>query len=248
MKMKRWVSKHNRLIGLVGALIVLTTFIVKDALHEHLKEIVDEEHAKRNLISIRQDNNAFSRQLDLLQIIISNTSAPPNGTEAQVRCDLAYFEMLNGIPRRYGNQIDAVAELEYALLIPPYHTKEEEVNIEATMGHVIDTVIPEQKKLGQAYAESLYDEIKAIQRDDHGLAVALAITGKSQLKDFAQIMREMNRTFTETAQDELKRSDAIITRDDYVYRQCTYLSYVLYTLGWGLALVSRFYGVDGSSM
>lgn len=72
-----FLKKHNRLVTFVGALIVFTTFVVKDAIRDELKSTVDDEKSAEAMFFdwSRQDDtdqmlNDVEKRLDALDEVV----------------------------------------------------------------------------------------------------------------------------------------------------------------------------------
>jgi hypothetical protein len=50
---RRFVRNHNRLLTFIGAFIVFTTFIVKEAVRDNLKEYTDSIKIAQNMFILR---------------------------------------------------------------------------------------------------------------------------------------------------------------------------------------------------
>jgi hypothetical protein len=69
------LHRHNRLLTFVGALIVFTTFVVKEGLRERLKDFVDSVGAAESTFMIRGDTNIANSLLRSLEEDIAMLSA-----------------------------------------------------------------------------------------------------------------------------------------------------------------------------
>jgi len=44
-----WLKRHSRLLSLVGALVVFVTFVAKEGIREHMKEVTDSIEGAENV-------------------------------------------------------------------------------------------------------------------------------------------------------------------------------------------------------
>ena len=102
--------------------------------------------------------------------------------------------------------------------------------------------MPEEKSSGETLLE-YRNRFDAIIQEEAKL-------GKSPNNDAAVNARseETHRLLIETHRLEKRIVDsaqALFEREDQRYQRYTYLSYALYTLGWGLTLAGRLFSIEG---
>jgi|HubBroStandDraft_6_1064221.scaffolds.fasta_scaffold1225666_2 hypothetical protein len=75
------LRKHSRLLTFIGALIVFTTFIVKEGMREHLKSVGDSLEIGDYMFALREDNaRTYST---LLNVVDATTLSDLKGKEAE---------------------------------------------------------------------------------------------------------------------------------------------------------------------
>jgi hypothetical protein len=70
---KRWFQKHQGLLLILGTLIIVTTFIVKNVFREQLKDVVDSINAAENLYLIRDSNLELHEEIDQVDANVSRS-------------------------------------------------------------------------------------------------------------------------------------------------------------------------------
>jgi hypothetical protein len=56
-------KRHGKWVSFIGALIVFSTFVVKDAIRENLKNLVDSLASAENNFAIREDSALLSTEI-----------------------------------------------------------------------------------------------------------------------------------------------------------------------------------------
>ena len=74
-KLTKSIRKHGRLFPYLGALIVFVTFVVKDGLREHLRDLTSEVTTASNVFEIRADNMETWAELGDLEKHLRNDHA-----------------------------------------------------------------------------------------------------------------------------------------------------------------------------
>ena len=140
-----FLRKHHRSVTLIGAIIVFVTFIVKEALRDHLKDLVDSIENARSVFLIRDGEDALRSQLES----INERFAKPTTTDKFV----------------YG--VDASTELTLSLV----DAKEQSIN--SSLGNIADLLneLPSQRN-GYDRRQQL-DGIRSREQYCHGQREAI---------------------------------------------------------------------------
>jgi hypothetical protein len=66
-QLKRFIHKYDRLLSVLGALIIFLTFLAREGFRDELKELVDSIDAAQSVFLIRSDNRDIAEQVAHLQ-------------------------------------------------------------------------------------------------------------------------------------------------------------------------------------
>jgi len=71
-----FTSRHRRLLPLVGAIVIFATFIIKEGVRDHLKELAETVDSAQSIFLIRKDNIRTVHMLRSMQSL-QRLSKPP---------------------------------------------------------------------------------------------------------------------------------------------------------------------------
>jgi hypothetical protein len=222
-------EKHGRLLTILGALIVFVTFLVKEGKRDELKELVQSLDAAQSLFEIRQENHDISR-------------------------DVA--ELLGRIPGpvKLERKFPAVEEIEEMIGRHSFHYTSSLSNLRELLAKFPNPADLAALNSLQERADSLdanrKDAMTAIEdaKPIPGgllrnalvlMAVPIAL-GEHLLSQDEQLESDIT-AFTKGA---LKHADEFKAKQERIYKSYTWLSYLLYFVGWTLGLIGKLFGRD----
>lgn len=206
---------------LVGALIVFATFVFRDGFREYLKDISDSLTAAENLYAI-QDNDILVQNIAALQEQVSVLSDKIDGKNVPSQNDYPAV-----VTRDSQRLKDLIMHLQIMF---------------QRASRLVDKLPSNQKPIRKqrdelrAKIERMTAEIKnrAVDPDPH----KQLILQKVEIMKVATLQIEA-LVFTDGVLDTTRR---IQFAAESLYGYCKRVSYLLYTLGWGLALFGRLRG------
>ena len=230
-----FLKRHNKLVLMFGASIVLFTFIVRDVLGERFREIDASIGAAETFFSvraqIRKTNDRIHRVQERIESIIFDVDRGENVIGAgRGRYDIYYNRdvVIREAVEDDQDTLDRVAPLLDVLhdsnnMIFKYLQRKatyDKANAEVTIKfqELVIQHLPVPKKLiqqGNAIHNSLY--VKPIPDAPN------------------------TSEFAEQVLKEAEKQEQIAERRS---RHFTLASYVLYAIGWGLTLSGRLFGID----
>jgi hypothetical protein len=226
-----FIRKHRRmLISSGGALIVFLTFVVKEGVKEHYKDLATSVDSAESLFiicdSIRVPPNVFDEVFKAQgrkpQEMIDETIRIMRQEEGYISASLTTTKrLLYELPDQQA-RIDKVEKLQlsYASKSIDEHT--------AYVTELDESVI------------NVYKNPKKKGTPEPLLGVAVA----GKVWDFVKIGNEAKNL----ADESLRVAEEIRHEAEWRYEMATQVSYVIYGIGWVLAIVGRVYGVQASGV
>lgn len=216
-KRKPWTDNETRTFYVVGALIVFTTFLVKDALHEYLKD-------KNDVISEAQGEYRAVRNLSIVDKHV---------------VDLAY------LVRELEHRLKPISEFQAGTSTPEWAALElTEVNLESITrlsaqlenAHKYEAKMNERKsdlKLLRQRIQEFW--LKSEERKGKSLEDAdishLGELENGVWSNYWDLQPLGDQVFVEASQLKSQR--------EHRYRIATWVSYFLYAIGWTLGPVGH---------
>jgi hypothetical protein len=72
-----WLKRHGRLLSLVGALVVFVTFVAKEGIREHMKEVTDSIQGAENVFLAQTGSSTKSiAYADLARRMLPKVNGP----------------------------------------------------------------------------------------------------------------------------------------------------------------------------
>jgi hypothetical protein len=221
-----FLTKHKRLISLIGALIVFLTFVTKDAIREHVKDTVDSLQSAEDVFDIRSQHQ---NSVDMLNSISQHVDEIWKTTPGRA-------EYLKNDPR---SDLDYdIGEIKTLIL-------EAEANL-GILGRLVERLpaseLPVKKELSgvrgryktlnETYTKvSLGIGNRSISEDDEdGWLVPLGTDSENLLADIGGLSAK--------ARDSC---EAVKRRTEGELMVFTWVSYGLYAIGWFLTLFGRLF-------
>ncbi len=239
--MKSFLQKRDKLLTVIGAFLVFATFLMREGAKEHLKEVADSRAAVENTYK-SSETLRYTTDVQLSYEIRDAINTLPEGTwnltgEKQ---DRAYLELLSKL----------------LPLAPKYISSSEyELRELATIVQKLDEpygvglgVIGERKQL-QAL-EAQYDKMPHLTAQE-----LLDKKNENKAREVLRQAREAYPAFIELTNNIGPMRRAVLTEaarekkqaEDW-YQCRKWASYVFYTIGWGLGLIGKIYGVGGAAV
>src|SRR4029077_14868373 len=244
IRRKSFMKRHGRLLGFVGALIVFVTFILKEGLREHWKDLADALNSAQYVYSIRIDTSASNSTLhymrkqidDLRALVLSNGKLPslqslPAGEIIMenmgrlemlvdtVEASLANIEVLvDKLPQQDTNR-----ERLHTLNKELVEVRKGSSNV---VGLVTPTDLPKDPKKAKAAFNLLLDRAAQEESVVGDRAETLDSDAKKLVSDVledAKPTRDRNSRYSDDA---------------------WWISATLYSIGWGLGLIARLFHVE----
>jgi hypothetical protein len=219
-------TKNNKLISLIGALIVFSTFLVKDELREHARDLSSSIDAAESTFKIRSD-------------------------EAKLITTVANLRPHYSISRKEPSQYPDAEDYEkIRALFDECDNEETQRSLER--GLRLSELIPDAG-VTQRRWEALQEDSDSVDKaadiecdffpgmcDDKPRLSKIALEEKVETlcnKRFA-LAGSVGKLMSQV----VKNAHDIRIRNERRDKTYDWLSIFLYTLGWGLALVGRLYG------
>jgi hypothetical protein len=241
-------QRHSKGVSFIGALIIFLTFIVRDGLREHLKDLVDSINYAELAVNVDEIALLPIQRFDR----IDETLQRLNESIGDATDDI---HRLQGEDKSYRKYLKA----HQGTLTPAngYGGREESDSIEnrfsafdtelliALASLQNSTLIA--KKMGRTaeYEDKLKrfeQRLKQIDqnaidvRNKGNVTAAQALDSLNVLYKAGEDLRDFSATLLSVAREQRDR-------DETWYSRFTILSYILFTLGWVLAVMGNFYGV-----
>jgi DNA-binding transcriptional MerR regulator len=226
---KDFVVRHHRTLTFIGALVVFVTFVVKDGLREQLKDLVSSISTAESVFAIRNDTSTTTMWLQRLQEQV-------DWVAEKIKLKGTSFSG------------DMVEKLHSSLEI----TNEMHESLGVSLEN-ISTLI--EKVPGQLQHKKQYEELevklKELREKHDALLQVFTREPMAITWTIAPLLSETQAASDDTrslAKDVLSAATGARKRREAVVNAATWLSYLLYTLGWGLSLVGRLYGAEDLSV
>jgi hypothetical protein len=113
-----FLRKHNRILTFVGALVVFLTFVIKEGLREHLKDLVEALGSAQNIFRIRNEN---AEMLGLLErIAVASGTAGSQNPDSPVYLALRLVHLME-LQTAYRADLPVAAMVSDLLLLAGSH-------------------------------------------------------------------------------------------------------------------------------
>jgi hypothetical protein len=235
LSLRRYLQRRERGLALVGAVLVFTTFVVKEALRDHYKDIEDALGAARGVFLIREDLSHLQQGLQSVRVDEQITRAV---VQKQKNPYLAVI-----------NAPHLVDDIGYNL---------------ARWNTVLETIsdllgsVPHRPD-ADFTAASLRGRLQAADKQNHDYSRSMAqmylsskSVDKAEGKNVNDGVFKLNEEVGDVAKDIDKFANDTLTaaqQEDLVserrYRICTFIGYFTFGFGWLLAFIGRLAGIAG---
>jgi len=233
-RLVRLLRRRHRLLMFIGALIVFGTFVLKDALREQLKDLVDSISGSENLFLLRGDSAQIMRSFDALNAKMDaerffDEPAKSRLVASPTLVELSIWHLEPSVNRDKATLDYASAMLEK---LPKRDTRDIIAKIDAARSNL---------NLYSHGVTDLASKVWTIHSKDDPASVAVLRQASTLADDQANIYLEISHT-EEAVLDRAREKAQYYERRYMVY---TWISYVLYGIGWLLGLAGRLVGVEG---
>ncbi len=209
------LRKQNHLSAVLGALIVFMTFVLKEGVSDHLKDLVSSINSAQVLFAGHQDSNVVLREAG----IIENTVVT-----------------LCGEQRSQGERRTAVqTQREVLSALTQLSTTRALLN---DLNELID-----KAHLGTAYSLQVAQLNDIL--ENGRIQLNYSYVKPDQNTDIKALIDQNDESYVQSyglAIDVLRDARAVREKRQHVYDICSWASYGTYTIGWALALIAALYG------
>jgi hypothetical protein len=235
------LRKHSRLLTLLGALIVFTTFVVKEGMREHLKSVVDSLELADGIFALREDNAInHSAIIEVRQIagsISSRLREKPRSQEimgAFVLADERTYLVTDRLTR-IEESIRNIRQLVGVLPRDPDLSgklSSHEETLKKLSGEDDSLKWPMNNFLMASLSSNVEEQRKAT--DAMGVRIYDLKSQTENLEKAVAALASHALNVSETFRDSTERS----------YKRYSIASYILYAIGWAFGLVGRLSGLE----
>lgn len=236
---KRLSKKHKKLLPIIGAGIVLATFVVKEALREDLKDFVDAIDSAAGVFVIRGDFNSTAFQLrvieqkiDRVEQVTTSTTKDPFTLLVVNQQMMIFRELHEG----------AESSLDNAFRLSQKFPNGRKITYQSE----ISKLRADLEEARKAFREEGVVVARASSRigpdlvpiGEDRISIANATTG---------LFNQTNSLLTSVqalSTKILREADEIEERKQKRYDFLTKGSYLLFGIGWLLGLIGKLLGVD----
>jgi hypothetical protein len=229
-------------LNFLGAVIVFSTFVVKDAIKDRIKDTID---------SVQQADNTF--RIKNQGALIYKTTLDETGYIKEI-----LTHMQERLPWNRAPATDRETESAYNNLVEELSQNGAELSVDLEnsdhLRRLIEELPDDDLSLsGQLHTIQkrceLVTELHTTKQDwvlrsvSHTDRNAIAEATKVILSVKAEILA-IQGSITQLGHDALKRSNEVRHTEERKLRYFTWASYALYLIGWSVALFGRLLGVD----
>ncbi len=215
---RRFVRSHDKILTVVGALIVFMTFLVREGLREMYKE---------SSASLETGINAYEIQCqlgDMAQVLASVQAQTDISWRRLYGVDTSNInrasltDRINADKVRLASMMRRLGSLAHALVEAPY---EERIPIGKQLGNLLEQVEAQNALISRVSPdEKASDKLDAIE------------TKTKELQEKSETLSD--KAISLGLQYSTSFSEARDVADEF--------SYILYALGWGLTLIGKLFG------
>jgi hypothetical protein len=249
--------RHGRIVTFAGATIVLATFIVKEGIREHLKNLTDTVDTAESVFLVRTDLEKLRAEVGRSRI--ASPAIPADITPFQIAardvddCHRSLdvvrneLEIIAGLINKLPDQQTPIAITNNGTLIEGFLTLngQQPIPIWVTNTWYGGIKTPEGHwRVLEAQRKQLWKDeyaVRGLMRPDHSRDLdAASASRRLESVSFELVSNTQDFGFV-----ILREAMKIKRGKEHSYDFFTNLSYGLYGLGWTLGLVGRIFGVPG---
>jgi hypothetical protein len=239
-RLKNFFKRHNRVISLLGGLIVFVTFVVKDGFAEKWKDDAGALNMAQYIYSVKADSAATSAAV-MQAVLFSQMS------DGNIKDPERWFEDLKHLTQeKEQSMLDQEIALSNAEILidrlPKVRQERDELD--------------RLRKLARQYGNEALDAYLDVDRTARSIRVMPPDKKLEQAEKYRDDhdTREWSKKTGKLVDDvwallkgTLEQAN-ILRKSNETKSQCAWwIAAVLYTLGWGLAVVGRFYDIPVTS-
>lgn len=229
-----FLTRHQRFVTFTGAVIVFVTFIVKEGIKDHYKDLASSVDSAQSLFiicdTIRVEPEIFDRLLEVGKMKWGQEQVDERIKimRQDVKYVMATLSTTRRLLERLPHQEERLARLAKL---------EGQICSESTAG-----LAQHAMELDNDIIKNATAEINAVNSNKKTKRQSPEIIGVDvAMRIFNVVPLEIKTK--QLADESLEIAEEIKARSEGRYRIASYLSYALYTLGWGIALAGRIFGV-----
>ena len=246
---RAYLHAHSRVLTFAGALIVFTTFIVKEGLRERVKDLSDSIEDAETVFALRSDTGEVMRTLADIQTSLNRfndriQSEPPLGDGLNPPNAGFLRETADMVRTRVLAERLAFDNLERLIEKLPMPNQNYVIGKSDSVKKEIDALLPQLDE-EDAYGDQLEKIVtsnKKLSPSDIAAVSEVNVRARASLQQVIENYRRTMADFDSVTTDVLSYSQMLKVFGDRLYSWFTWASYILYTVGWGLGLLTRIYG------
>jgi hypothetical protein len=227
-KLEAFLARDSRIFVLTGALIVFGTFVLKSAIREDLKDLIDTINSAQDFHALQQITSDILAAVNSVYDAVGDTSRRTesliDGRPVPPESDLKAFFWIPNLLNRDCD--DYVSQINRLLERLPYD--------EATASR-FNTLKQRLVQHHQDYEKLIGSTSYAVDKDPEKAKIREQIALVEKWADTGIALQKLN-------QDVLSEAEQLRIKAEHRYKIFRWISYGVYTLGWGLALVGRLFG------
>lgn len=245
VRLDTFLRRRKRFLPIVGAGIVLVTFVVKEAVRDHFKDLVTSIDGAEGIFLVREDKGLLTnplrklnRQMDSVQITLQSRGPQ--------------YEPDDAVEDKSYGRMELIAEDHHTLMVSIENVSRllEEIRAEASARKRVeklkkdidDAFEPYQANISRLVVE---EEDAAENKGDDKLAHDILQTIAKAVQEMESKTIMISGQCDALATEVFKKAENTRKRDEIFLNIFTWCSYALYALGWGLGLLGKLYGVEG---
>lgn len=248
-RFRRWIKSKRRYISIVGALIVLMTYFIRDEKREGLRELVAALQTAEDEDQLRQDSErvtAILRNEDveltsLQDAMFARHRRPIHRISPkeilQEHVDRYFYVDTNGVQQIEGIRLKLDRLRRIAKALPDVHLYDKDVQrIESEISK----------------STASFSLLEPYILDNQTVHPAAATRAYITSNEFANRVEAVNAGLIHADMDAAKVvagaidfASKALEHDDAELKKLNVLSYFLFTIGWTLALADQIFGLDG---
>jgi hypothetical protein len=237
---------HSRLLSFVGAVIVFLTFVVKEGLADRWKEDAASVQLARYMYGQARGTSdvldAIYRIAEHIEAAdraqgLSGSSAPDRLSAQVVNISKAQFDFITAMLDSSHRELES-ADLLIEKLPSPAADRARYESLQQRLVQVRDLMNGESNRPPSTTLPDAEKELVEAQNQ-----LKLAMEGGGRDPEWLTVNREIDRFTGEI----LSKAEVVRVENEGRGNLAWWLSAVLYTLGWSLALVGRLFGVQVDS-
>jgi hypothetical protein len=226
--LRKWFRDHDRLITIVGAIVIFVTFLIKEWYGDNLKDLKQSIDSGQAIFVLQNENRTVQQRLSWLWITTSNTYTNvltpirPDPSKITLQAEESQSQFTLDSINRMKDQFDATERL--LKNVPHEQSKDDQLKALQQRYNTASSNFHEFKMSGsstpQAELEQGFRAILVIEREVLFIEDDLDKFSTDFFKDSHKVQEEKERDFD----------------------RAQYASIVLYAMGWSLALLGKLFG------